>query len=106
MVHTIITKRLDELVHAYLVNVYFKFGGSYKILSDIGTELKNKFAMQVASTLGMKWVFRTPYYPQGNGCIEIIYNFPKFSIWKHVFPELAWDEVVHIACAAYNSAPN
>ena len=37
------TKDIDEVVYAYLVNVYSKFGGSYKVLSDKGTEFKNKF---------------------------------------------------------------
>ena len=31
------TKEADEAVHAVLVNVYFKFGRSLKILSDNGT---------------------------------------------------------------------
>ena len=27
-------------------------------------------------------------------------------IWKHISAELAWDEVVHLACTAYNFVPN
>ena len=44
-------------------------------------------------------LFSSPYYPQGNGHIENVHNFLKMCIQKHVFSELAWDEVVHIACA-------
>ena len=33
-------KEAYKVVYTYLINVYFKFGGSHKILSDNGTELK------------------------------------------------------------------
>ena len=69
------TKEADEVVHAYLVNVYSKSGASHRILSDNGTEFKNKLFMQVASTLGMKRVLSSPYYPQGNRCIENVLTF-------------------------------
>ena len=35
------TKQASEVVQAYIDNVYAKFGGSLKILSDNGTEFKN-----------------------------------------------------------------
>ena len=63
MVYTTVYKKADEVLHAYLVNVYFMFGGLCKIFSDNGTEFKNKLFVQVASTLGMKQVFSAPYYP-------------------------------------------
>ena len=84
------TKEGDKVVHAYVFNVYSMFGGPHKILSDIGTEFKNKLFAQVAFTLGIKEVFSSPYYPQDNGCIENVYNFQKMCIWKHVPSELAW----------------
>ena len=61
---------------------------------------------QVADTLEWKKVFSSPYYPQGNGCIEKLHNFLKACIWEYVSPEFAWDEVVPIACAAYNFVQN
>ena len=36
------TKTADEVIHAYLKNVYAQYGGSQKILSDNGSEFKNK----------------------------------------------------------------
>ena len=36
------TKTAEEVTQAYIDNVYSKFGGSLKILSDNGTEFKNK----------------------------------------------------------------
>ena len=37
------TKTAEEVIQAYIDNVYSKFGGSLKILSDNGTEFKIKF---------------------------------------------------------------
>ena len=36
------TKTAEEVLQAYINGVYSKFGGSLKILSDNGTEFKNK----------------------------------------------------------------
>ena len=42
------TKTTKEVLQAYINNVYSKFGGSIKILTDNGTEFKNKIFEQVA----------------------------------------------------------
>ena len=36
------TKAAEEVIQAYIDNAYSKFGGSLKMLSDNGTEFKNK----------------------------------------------------------------
>ena len=36
------TKTAEEVIQAYIDNVYSKFRGSMKILSDNGTEFKNR----------------------------------------------------------------
>ena len=43
------TKTLSEVVQAYIDEVYAKFGGSMKILSDDGTEFKNQLSTNVAT---------------------------------------------------------
>ena len=106
MTHIATHNKADEVVHAFLVNVYSKYSGLHKILSDKGIEFKYKLFAQVALTLEMKQILSFPYYPQGNRCIENVHNFYRIYIWKHVFSKLAWDEVVHIACAAHNFALN
>ena len=51
--------------------VYAKYGGSLKILSDNGTEFKNKIFEQVAKELGVIHKLYTPHYhPALNGRIE------------------------------------
>ena len=47
------TKTAEEVLQAYIDSVYSKFGGSIKILSDNGTEFKNKIFEQVAKELGV-----------------------------------------------------
>lgn len=99
-------KTADEVVSAYLKHVYSQYGGSMKILTDNGSEFKNKLFAHVAEELSMKHIFSSPYYPRGNGRIENFHNFLKTCIKKHVSHSVEWDDVTHLACAAYNFVPN
>ena len=101
------TKQASEVVQAYIDNVYAKFGGSLKILSDNGTEFKNRLFEQVANELGVKYKnYTATYRPSSNGRIEGFHNFLKACISKHISPQLEWTSVVPLACAAYNFLPN
>ena len=62
------TKTTEEVLQAYIDNVYSKFGGSIKILSDNGTEFKNKIFEQVAKKLGVVYKLYTPPYHRGISC--------------------------------------
>ena len=65
------TKTAEEVAQAYLLHVYSKFGGSEKILSDNGTDFKNKLIEEVADQLGVEYkVYTPPYRPQCNSKIE------------------------------------
>ena len=71
------TKTAEEL-QAYMCNVYSKFGGSEKILSDNGTEFKNKLFEEVAKQLGVEYkAYTPPYRPQCNSKIEGFTNISK-----------------------------
>ena len=48
------TKTTEEVTQTYINNIYSKFGGSMKILSDNGTKFKNKIFEQVAKELGVE----------------------------------------------------
>ena len=77
-------------------HVYCKHGGSFKILSDNGTEFKNKLMEEVSKELGVEYkVYSPPYRPQSNGRIESFHYFLKACIAKHITPQLEWDDVVH-----------
>ena len=89
------TKTAEEVIQAYLDNVYSKFGGSTKILSDNGTKFKNKIFEQVAKELQVEHKLHTPpYHPVSNGRIEGFHAFLKACIAKHVAPQLEWDVLV------------
>ena len=58
------TKTAEEVIQAYIDNVYAKFGGLLKILSDNGTEFKNKLFGQIAKELGVEYkLYTPPYHP-------------------------------------------
>ena len=81
------TKTAEEVLQAYIDNVYSKFGGSIKILSDNGTEFKNKIFEQVAKELGVVYkLYTPPYHPASNGRIERFHAFLKVCISKHIAP--------------------
>ena len=63
------TKTTEEVLQAYIDHVYSKFaGGSIKILSDNGTEFKNKIFEQVVKELGVVYkLYTPPYHPASNG---------------------------------------
>ena len=95
------------MLQAYIDNIYAKFGGSLKILSDNGTEFKNQLFEKVAKEQGVKHkIYTAPYRPSSNGCIEGFHNFLKACISKHVSPQLEWTSIIPLACAAYNFLPN
>ena len=101
------SKKASEVVTAYVDNVYAKFGGSKKILSDNGTEFKNQLFEKVAKELGVQFkCYTAPYHPQSNGRIEGFHHFLKACMSKHISKTMEWDEVVHLATAAYNFFPN
>ena len=101
------TKTAEEVLQAYVDNVFSKLGGSIKILSDNGTEFKNKIFEQMAKELGIVYkLYTPPYHPASNGRIEGFHAFLKTCISKHISPQLEWDDLVPLACAAYNFIPN
>ena len=101
------SKSADDVVRAYVDNVYSKYGGSRKILSGNGKEFKNELFTEVATELGVEYkCYTPPYHPQSNGRIEGFHSFLKACMSKHITPHREWDEVTGLACAAYNFFPN
>ena len=101
------TKTAAEVIQAYIDNIYSKFRGSVKILSDNGTKFKNRIFEQVSNVLGVEYkLYPLPYHPASNGRIEGFHAFLKACIAKHIAPQLEWDILVPLACAAYNFIPN
>ena len=77
------TKTAEEVAKAYMDHIYCSFGGSIKILTDNGTEFKNKLFKEVVSKLGTEFsIHSPPYRPQSNGKIEGFHRFLKTCIGK------------------------
>ena len=101
------TKTAEEVTKAYMDHIYCSFGGSIKILTDNGTEFKNKLFKEVVSKLGTEFsIHSPPYRPQSNGKIEGFHRFLKTCIGKHINYGLEWDELTPMATACYNFFPN
>ena len=69
-------KKAEMVLKAYMDHIYYKYGGSFKILSNNGTEFKNKLMEEVSKELGVEYkVYSPPYRPQSNGRIESFHYF-------------------------------
>ena len=101
------SKMAKDIMEAYMKEVYYKYGGSRKILSDNGTEFKNELFTTVAKKLGVEHkIYSPPFHPKSNGRIEGLHHFLKACLAKHVCKTREWSEIVPMACAAYNFFPN
>ena len=101
------SKRAEEVVQAYLDEVYCRFRGSRKILSDNGTEFKNKVFEEVSKKLGSDVrAYSPPYQQQSNGKIECFHKFLKACMDKHISKILEWDDAIPMAKAAYKFFPH
>ena len=101
------TKTAEEVAKANMDHIYCNFGGSIKILTNNGTEFKNKLFKEVVSKLGTEFsIHSPPYRPQSNGKIEGFHRFLKTCIGKHINYRLEWDELTPMATACYNFFPN
>ena len=98
-------KTATEVVKAYIDNIYCLFGPSKKILTDNGTEFKNKLWKEVFELLRIEHRFTPVYSPQCNGKIEGFHKFLKATIGKQMQGSLEWDSMVSKATAAYNFFP-
>ena len=103
----LIAKTSEEVIQAYIDNVYSKFVGSLQMLSDNDTKFKNKMFEQISKELGLEYkLYTPPYHPTSNGRIGGFHAFLKVCISKHVAPHLEWDVLILFPCAAYNFIPN
>ena len=50
------TKSAEDVVQAYIDRVYSQFGGSEKVLTDNGTEFKNKLISEVCEKIFIKFI--------------------------------------------------
>ena len=106
MVVPIKNKNAETICEAYRDNIYCILGESSRILTDNGSEFKNKEMQEVCETLGVKHIFSPVYTPQSNGRLEGWHRFFKACIAKHIRGRgVKWNELVPLAVSAYNFFP-
>ena len=95
----------EDVIKAYIDHICCPFGPSRKILTDNGTEFKNKLWTEVFNKLKTEQKFTPIYSPQCNGRIEGFHKFLKATIAKQLENHIEWDDLVWKATAAYNFFP-
>ena len=96
------SKHAEDMINTYINHICCPFGPSKKILTDNGTEFKNKLWMEVFNKLRTEQKFTPIYSPQCNGRIE---GFLKATIAKQLENHVEWDDLVWKATATYNFFP-
>ena len=99
------SKCVEDVIKAYIDHICCPFGPSKKILTDNGTEFKNKLWTDVFKRLKTEQKFTPIYSPQCNGRIEGFHKFLKATIAKQLETHIEWDDLVWKATAAYNFFP-
>ena len=99
------SKWAEDIIRAYIDHICCTFGPSRKILTDNGTEFKNKLWTEVFEKLRIEQKFIPIYSPQCNGRIEGFHKFFKATIAKQLETHIEWDDLVWKATAAYNFFP-
>ena len=99
------TKKPEDVINAYLNHICCTFGPSRKILTDNGTEFKNKLWTEVYEKLQTEHKVTPIYSPQCNGRIEGFHRFLKSCIAKQLENRVEWDDLVWKATATYNFFP-
>ena len=87
------------------ISQHCPFGPSKKILTDNGTEFKNKLWTDIFERLKTEQKFTPIYSPQCNGRIKGFHKFLKATIAKQLETLIEWDDLVWKATAAYNFFP-
>ena len=96
------SKKAEDVMKAYTDNICCVFGPSKKILTDNGTEFKNKLWTDVFKRMCTEPRTSPIYSPQCNGKIEDFHKFLKATIGKQLQKGLEWDDVIPKATSAYN----
>ena len=82
------SKKAEDVVTAYLNHICCIFGPSKKILTDNGSEFKNKMWDEVFKRLRMEHRVTPIYSPQCNGRIEGFHRFLKACIGNNFNKDL------------------
>ena len=99
------SKKAEEVMKAYTNNICCVFGPSKKILTDNGTEFKNKLWTDVFKRMWTEHRTSPIYSAQCNGRMKGFHKFLKATIGKQLQRGLEWDDVIPKVTSAYNFFP-
>ena len=100
-------KIAENVVQAYFSDTLAHKGGSLAILTDNGTEFKNKVLNEICDQWHTKSLFANSFHLQGNAKVENVHNFLKRTLTKFLDnSNLEWDELLPFACYCYNIFPS
>ena len=88
---------------AYTDNICCVFRPSKKILTDNGTEFKNKLWTDLFKRMHTEHRISPIYSPQCNGRIKGFHKFLKATKGKQLQKGLKWDDVIPKVTSAYNA---
>ena len=100
------SKKAEDVMKAYTDNICCVFGPSKKILTDNGTEFKNKMWTDVFKRMHREHRTSPIYSTQCNGRIKGFHKFFKGTIGKQLQKGLELDNVIFKATSAYNFFSN
>ena len=107
LMNSIKTNSTEDIMKAYLKDVYCTFRGSKYILSDsVGKYISEQFTW-LAQELGFIQVYTSRYTPAGNSVTEWAYTFLKSSLRNCICNHNTdWDDIADMAMIAYNLFPH
>ena len=88
------SKKAEDVMKAYTDNICCVFGPSKKILTDNGTEFKNKLWTDVFKRMHTEHRTSSIYSFQCNRRIEGFHKFLKATIGKQMQKGLKWDDII------------
>ena len=93
----------ENVLQAYLSEIFAHKWTSIAILSDNGTEFKNTALNEACKQCGIKRLFSNLSHLQGNSRIKNMHNFLKKTFIKFLeSSDLEWDELLQFVCYCYN----
>ena len=96
------SKKAEDVMKAYTDNICCVFRPLKEILTENGTEFKNKLWTDVFKRMCTEHRTSPIYSPQCNGRIEGFHKFLKATIGKQLQKGFEWDDIIPKATSAYN----
>ncbi len=100
-------KLAEAVAHAFITHVICPFTTPRVILSDNGTEFKNKVLEAICRQYGIKQTFTAAYHPASNGLVERT-NRKILEILRHAVDttQEAWQDWLSQMAASINGCVN